>query len=259
MAAILIVLGALNLAVLVAVLIMVRRLRRRVIGMRKVQEKERHHRLWPQLESLIGLYRLLDGTGDLPSLRFMSVSPDFLLHVIRGIQRHAPKRIVECGCGSSTIAMAQALRALAVDGHIYSIENHGPSIAMVRDQLRRHGLERFVTLISAPLAEKRYGGFDAPIAWYDLPAGAVPDGIDLLLVDGPLGIRRKDARYPAGPELLPKLSRAARVFVDDANRRDEQAMVERWRQLYPGLEARSLRAEKGCVELYFRDGGESGA
>jgi hypothetical protein len=140
--AILVVLGALNLAMLVAVLVMVRRLRRRAIGMRKIQEKERHHRLWPPLESLIGLYRLLDGTGDLPSLRLISVSPDFLLHVIRGIQQHAPRRIVECGCGSSTIAMAQALR---------------------------------------------------------------------------------------------------------------------WRQLYPGLEARSLRAEKGCIELYFRDGGELGA
>jgi predicted O-methyltransferase YrrM len=187
------------------------------------------------------------------------VSPDFLLHVLRHIQERAPSRIVECGAGSSTIVMAQALRALGGDGHIYSIEDHEPSIAMVREQLRRHDLERFATLVSAPLMQKRYDGFDAPIAWYDLPAGAVPDGIDLLLVDGPLGFKWKDARYPAGPELLPKLSRSAHVFVDDADRQDERSMVERWRKLYPSLDARSLRAEKGCIELYFRDGDGPGA
>jgi len=257
--AILIVLCALNLALLVVALVMLRRMRRRISRIRRAQRSERRRPFWPQFESLIGLYRLLDGKADLPKLRLRSVSPDFLLHVVRHIQEHAPKRIVECGSGSSTIAMAQALRAFGIDGHIYSIENYEPTVATVRDQLRRHDLERFVTLVFVPLVPKRYDGVDAAIAWYDLGAGAIPGDVDLLLVDGPIAIVHTDARYPAGPELLPKLSRTGHIFVDDANRRGERDMVERWRKLYPNLRARSLPAEKGCLELYFLDESQSPA
>jgi hypothetical protein len=251
--AILTVLCALNLALLVVALVMLRRMRRRIVKIRKAQRRERRRPLWPQFEALAGLYRLLDGKADLPNLRLRSVSPDFLLHVVRHIQEHAPARIVECGSGSSTIVMAQALRASGIDGHIYSIENYEPSIATVRDQLRRRDLERFVTLVFAPLLQKRYDAFDAAIGWYDLGAGAVPDVIDLLVVDGPIAIHHTNARYPAGPELLPKLSRAAHVFVDDADRRGERNMVELWRKLNPNLSVRKLPAEKGCLELFFLD------
>jgi predicted O-methyltransferase YrrM len=254
MMAILAVLCALNLALLAVALVMLRRMRRRMKKLRRTQRSDRRHPFWPQFESLMGLYRLLDGRADLPSLRLRFVSPDFLLHVVRHIQQHAPKRIVECGSGSSTIAMAQALRAFGIDGHIYSIENYEPSVASVRDQLRRHDLERFVTLVFAPLVPRRYDGVDAPIGWYDLGEGSIPGDIDMLLVDGPIAVIRTNARYPAGPELLPKLSRSGRVFVDDANRPGEKRMVERWRKLYPHLDARTLPAEKGCLELFFVDG-----
>jgi predicted O-methyltransferase YrrM len=255
--AILIVLCALNLVLLAAVLVMVRRMRGRINRVLKVQRREARYPWWPQLEALMGIYRLLDGKADLPNLRHWALSPDILLHVLRHIQVHAPKRIVECGSGSSTIAMAQALQAFGIDGHIYSIENYEPSAATVRDQLRQHHLERFVTLVFVPLVQKRYEGFDAPIAWYDLGPEAVPGDIDLLLVDGPIANVHADARYPAGPELLPKLSRDAHIFIDDAVRRGERDMVERWRTLYPNLAARRLAAEKGCLELYFLDGDDA--
>src|SRR5262245_11486675 len=163
MMAMLVALSVLNLALLLCVVVMLRRLRRRILKVRRAQRTGhryalRHHgsvnHLYQELESLIGLHRLLDGAPDLPSLRFISVSPDFMLCVLRSIQQHTPRRIVECGSGSSTIAMALALRAFGVDGHIYSIENHEPSITMVRAQLRRHDLERFVTLVSVPLVPK---------------------------------------------------------------------------------------------------------
>jgi hypothetical protein len=254
MAIAIVLLCTLNLALLVAALVILRRMRRRIAKMHDAQRRERRHPLWPQLESLIGLYRLLDGKADLPNLRRQSVSPDFLLHVMHHIREHAPKRIVECGSGSSTIAMAQALHALGIDGHIYSIENYEPSAAAVRDQLRRHDLERFVTLVFVPLVQKRYDGVGRTIGWYELGPGAIPDDVDLLVVDGPIAVVHTDARYPAGPELLPKLSRTAHIFVDDAKRHGERDMVERWRKLYPNLAVRELPAEKGCLELFFLDG-----
>jgi predicted O-methyltransferase YrrM len=246
-------LSVLNLVLLVVVLGLLWRVRQRLIRMRDVQQMEWPRSLWPQFESLIKLYRLLDGKADLPNLRHWAVSPDFLLHVVRHVQDHAPKRILECSCGSSTIAMAQALRAFGIDGHIYSLENYGPSVEAVRGQLRRHDLERFVTLVSVPLVQKRYDGIDATFQWYDLRPEMVPDGIDLLLIDGPAAVDNRYARYPAGPELLPKLSRAAHIFIDDADRLGELDMVDRWRKLYPTLSVRKLPAEKGCAELFFRD------
>lgn len=254
MMAIVVVLCSLTLALLAAVAVMLRRMRRRLIRIEQAQRRERRHQLWPQVQSLLGIYQLLNGKADLPSLRGVSTSPDILLHVVRHIQAHAPRRIVECGSGSSTIAMAQALRAFGIDGHIHSIESYEPSAAALRDQLRRHDLERFVTLIFAPLVQKRHDGFDAPIGWYDLAPGTIPDDIDLLLVDGPMAIIHHNARYPAGLELLPKLARGGHVFIDDAKRYGEQTMVERWRKLYPNLGVRELPAEKGCLELYFLDG-----
>jgi hypothetical protein len=120
--------------------------------------------------------------------------------------------------------------------------NHQPSIDKVRQLLRRNDLERFVTIIAVPLVKKRYDGFATDFHWYDLDPTTIPEPIDLLIVDGPHGSVNRYARYPAGPELLPKLSRNARVFVDDANRRDEQAMVQRCRRSMPvSRSATSLR------------------
>lgn len=209
--------------------------------------------IWPQIESLMSLYRLLDGKIDFPPTRRWAVSPDFLRHVAEHIRRHAPKTIVECGSGTSTVVMAHLLNTLGQTGHIYAIENHVPTIDAVRVQLRRHDLERFVTLVVAPLVERQYPGFDTVFHWYDLSADAVPAAVDLLIVDGPYSMVNEYARYPAGPELLPKLSRDGHVFVDDTEREEELRMLRLWRKLYPDLGIRQLHAEKGCAELFFLD------
>jgi hypothetical protein len=225
-------------------------------GMQKYDEElgRRFDRsIWPQIESLTSLYRLLDGKIDLPPTRRWAVSPDFLRHVAENIRRHAPQTIVECGSGTSTVVMAHLLKALGRDGHIYAIENHVPTIDAVRAQLQRHDLERFVTLVVAPLAERRYPGIETAFHWYDLGADAVPAAIDLLIVDGPFSMVNELARYPAGPELLRRLSRDAHVFVDDTERTEERQMLRLWRNLYPDLGIRHLPAEKGCVELFFLD------
>lgn len=252
-------LSVLNLILLAAVIVMLRRTRRSVKRRLKADRWKRHRMsakrfnqsIWPQIESLISLYRVLDGRVDLPSMRIMAASPDFMLHVVDHIRRHAPKRIVECGAGTSTVVMAHMLKTLGHDAHIYAIENHAPTIARLTVQLRRHKLERFVTIIAVPLVERRYDGFETIFHWYDLGSGAIPSSIDLLVVDGPFSRVNAYARYPAGPELLPKLSREAHIFVDDANRREEARMVLLWQKLYPDLDIRRLRAEKGCTELFF--------
>jgi hypothetical protein len=255
-------LSALNLLVLAASVAVLLRTRRRIRRIRKAHKAVRRQvtadkRLristWRQIEALVSLYRLLDGKVDLPPTRFGPVSPDFLLHVIAFIRRHEPRIIVECGSGTSTIVLAHLLKSLGIDSHIYAIENFAPSIDTVRQHLRQHNLERFVTIIAVPLVEKRYDGFETAFRWYDLDSNSIPAQIDLLIVDGPQGMVNRYARYPAGPELLPKLSRNAHVFIDDANRPDEKTMVRLWQESRPELGLRTLAAEKGCSELFFLD------
>ena len=271
-------LSALNLVLLAAVLVILllasRKTTRRMKRARLMRRKIRDHvvkistdirrfdeklgqrfdrSIWPQMKSLTSLYRLIDGKIDFPPTRRWAVSPDLLHHVAEHIRRHAPTTIVECGSGTSTVVMAHLLNALGQDGHIYAIEDHAPTRDAVRVQLQRHDLERFVTLVVAPLAERQYPGYETLFHWYSLGINSVPAGIDLLIVDGPASTVNECARYPAAPELFPKLARDAHVFVDDTNREEEQRMLRRWRKLYPDLGIRRLPAEKGCAELFFLD------
>jgi predicted O-methyltransferase YrrM len=254
-------LAVLNLILLAAVILMLRRTSRYVKRRLKVDllqhRKALAHRfdrlMWPQVESLISLYRQLDGKAAFPATRVWAASPDFMLHIVEHVRRHRPKCIVECGSGTSTIVLAHLLKALGHDARIFAIENHAPTVEKVREQLRRYDLERFVTLLVVPLVEKRYDGFDFVFNWYDLDRVDLPSSVDLLIVDGPSSRVNACARYPAGPELLPKLSRDAHVFVDDADRPEEGAMIKLWRRLFPDLGIRRLPAEKGGAELLFLD------
>jgi hypothetical protein len=51
---------------------------------------------------------------------------------------------------------------------------------------------------------------------------------------------------------LGRLSRTAHVFLDDAARPDERAIIALWRDLHPDLADRPLVAEKGAHELFWR-------
>lgn len=207
---------------------------------------------WPQVESLITLYRLIDRQPTLPSTRRWAASPDFILHLFHHIQRHRPRIVVECGGGTSTVAMAYAL-AGNENAHIYCIENHPRFAAELELELKEKGLSGRVTVIVAPLTERRYPDFPTAFHWYDLSAVSLPTEIDMLVVDGPFGMLNEFARYPAGPELLPRLSARAHIFIDDAGRPDEASLGRLWRALYPDLGVRELRAEKGATEMFFLD------
>lgn len=207
---------------------------------------------WPQVESLVTLYRLIDNQPALPSTRRWAASPDFILHLFHHIKRYAPRVIVECGGGTSTVAMAYALSGRE-NAHIYCIENHPRFASELELELKEKGLSDRVTVIVAPLTDRRYPDFPNAFHWYDLSGVSLPDDIDMLVVDGPFGLLNEFARYPAGPELLPRLSAQAHVFIDDAGRPDEASLGRLWRALYPDLGVRELRAEKGATEMFFLD------
>ena len=98
-------------------------------------------------------------------------------------------------------------------------------------QLKQEGLTHVARLIEAPL-EAHPLALDAP--WYAERAVAeLPEATELLLVDGPPGYGdgMERSRYPALPVLEPRLSPGAMVILDDANRRGEREILERWAEL----------------------------
>ncbi len=137
------------------------------------------------------------------------------------------RTMVECGSGRSTVICARLLAELG-DGTIHSLEHDPAWAAQSRELLAAERLAERATVIEAPLAPHPLAGAGG---WYEREAlGALPNAIDLLLVDGPPagdpGLER--SRHPALAELGPRLAPGATILLDDARRAGEAAALERW-------------------------------
>jgi predicted O-methyltransferase YrrM len=206
------------------------------------------HDTFRQLEALIGLYRELDPRRPFPPVGGWAASPDFLALLLR----HAatgPRVIVECGSGASTVVLARACERNG-RGHVWSLEHLPDMAARTRAWLDEQELERYATVIDAPLIPQ--GPDDPSRFWYAVEG--LPDlPIDMVVVDGPPGSTAGSlTRYPAGPRLFPRLSEDGAVFLDDADRPEERATVLRWQQEFPLLVPTTVPCEKGTVVLTRR-------
>ena len=105
-------------------------------------------------------------------------------------------------------------------------------------------------VLDAPLARQQFGGKD--FNWYQIPDQVRQAGsIDLIIVDGPPQALDPSGmpRYPALPAFLAQLSPQAMIYIDDAKRPQEQAMIEKWLQEYPGFESRMFETVPGTCLL----------
>ncbi|AKU21094.1 class I SAM-dependent methyltransferase [Massilia sp. NR 4-1] len=215
----------------------------------RAQSQRDNGGLFRQIEALQGLYIDLGLQKSLPGTRGWAASPDFLLELARHALTEKPMVVVECSCGTSTLVLARCMQ-LNGAGMVYSLE-HDPHYArQTRNQLQRHGLSAWAQVIDAPLYKHELA--NGAWSWYrpeSLPAVA---GIDMLVIDGPPMATCALARYPAGPLLFPRLSNGAAVFLDDARRSDEQAILRRWAEEFPEIEQHSLNCEKGAALLKYR-------
>jgi predicted O-methyltransferase YrrM len=162
------------------------------------------------------------GGGPLPWTEF-SMRPAVISAIVADVIINERQDIFECGSGNSTVFVARLLQRLG-EGHMVSFDHDGKWAALTTRLLAREGLEDFATVIHAPLVN----------GWYGI-ATLEPDGIDLLIVDGPTSrvTETGQDRYPALPCFFDKLAPGATVFLDDAQRPGEQAVIERWECEYP--------------------------
>lgn len=199
-----------------------------------------------QNEALLGLYRELDLRKSLPSTRGWAASPDFLLTISCQVLDTRPETIVECSSGVSTVVLARALQ-LNGKGHVFSLE-HDPVFAQkTRDNLARMDLSDWATVIDAPLVEQNILGETWP--WYSIEKLPASLSVNMLVIDGPPATTGKMARYPALPMLRSLLANRCTIFLDDADRSDEQAAVKQWLAQLEGFTLEERVCEKGCAML----------
>ena len=202
--------------------------------------------LFRQLEALQGLYVDLGLSKSLPATRGWAASPDFLLELARHALQYKPRCVVECSSGTSTLVLARCMQ-INGGGKVYSLEHDAVYAHETRTQLARHGLSEFAQVLVAPLRRMQIGGAEWPWYAHDVLPAALD--IDMLAIDGPPMATGPLARYPAGPALFPRLARNAAVFLDDAKRADETAILARWRLEFPALSQSMRSCEKGCALL----------
>jgi predicted O-methyltransferase YrrM len=210
------------------------------------QSRQDNAALYRQLEALQGLYAELDLKVSLPPTRGWAASPDFLLELVRHTRAHHPLTVVECSSGASTLVLARCLQ-LNGAGKVLSLEHDPYYAAQTRQQLQRHGLQDWAQVLDAPLQPHALSSESWP--WYDIGGLPAKLGIDLLVIDGPPQSTRTLARYPAGPLLFPRLNPGGQVFLDDAARSDELAILQRWQREFPSLEHTTRVCEKGCAVI----------
>jgi hypothetical protein len=196
-----------------------------------------------QVESMQWIYQQFQPKVAFPPMRVIAGSPDFFKVIVEHCIKLQPKVIVEAGSGVSSVVISEWLRSVNSDARHYAL-----------DHLEKYAMETAAkvenpdsSVLYAPLKSYRLDGSDWK--WYDVSGLNTVENIDLLIIDGPPEDIQKEARFPALPLLFDKLSDKAVIILDDTNRPDEQAIIQKWKAAY-SLKERYLYTEKGTTILY---------
>ncbi len=164
----------------------------------------------------------------LPNLGSWKADTGLLHLVVDHILEHRPERVVEFGCGASSLVIARALK-LAGCGKLTSFDQHADFVEATRGWLAEHHVDadiRHAPLVASP---------EWPGLWYD--TGALAPGIDLMIVDGPPWTVHPMTRAGAG-SLFALLSPGGTVILDDAARPGERLVAGAWRKAFPWMSFR---------------------
>lgn len=175
--------------------------------------------------------RLLDrldlADDALPNLGSWKADTGFLHLIVDTILERKPQRVVEFGCGASSLVISKALEK-AGGGNLTSFDQHEDFVAKTRDWLAGHGLNADITY--APLAPSPDGW---PGLFYAIPP--LEPGIDLIIVDGPPWTIHPMTRG-AADQLFDRLAPGGMILLDDAARPGERIIASRWKKRHPDID-----------------------
>jgi hypothetical protein len=161
------------------------------------------------------------------------VDLDFLAEYLRRLK---PSRVLEFGCGESTVRMARVLADVHGDDHVhvFSVDQDPRFADECRCRLAAEGLSA-VVVHRALVAQAAPGGETES---YDLSGGYLAtllqqDSPDLIAIDGPSG--GKFVRFPVLPNVRACLTGETRFLLHDGLRDYELLRVAKaWRGI-PGI------------------------
>ena len=196
-----------------------------------------------QTQPLVTLGKILPTRRPLPPLRGYAIAPDFAVMLAELVADHRPELVVETGSGASTVILAHALERLG-RGRVLALE-HDPKYARrTREELARHGLTEYATVVDAPLEPVRVRG--KTYRWYSPSAIDHLQDIDLVVDDGPPRHVGDELRYASLHLLAPRMH-ADGLFVLDVVGEEEREMLRRWRAELPELHHEHVATKKGNV------------
>lgn len=162
----------------------------------------------------------------LPYLGSWKADTGLLKLLVDHIEANKPRLVVEFGTGASTLILARALQR-AGGGTLISFDQHSDFVEATRSWLKDYGLD--ADLRTARLRPSPDGW---PGLWYD--HGPLPNGIDLMLIDGPPWVVHPLTRGAAS-SLFDQVAVGGTIILDDAARPGERLVARRWRKLFPNF------------------------
>jgi len=192
-----------------------------------------------QVESLLGVYSLLNNGYSLGPLRGWAISPDTLNQVLRIIASYSRPTIVEFGSGQSTIAICKWLSANS--GQLISVEHDAKYSKQIELLLTTYNLGAPVRTVIAPLAKNSAGEMTYSM---DLIPEVSPD---IVFVDGPPG-KGKNRMAPL-QWAYSKLAPNGVILLDDYIREDEKICIRCLLEEHPTAEVQEFQVEKGLIAV----------
>jgi predicted O-methyltransferase YrrM len=179
----------------------------------------------------------LDGITWFPEAPFdiYSMDVDSISVLVEYVRKHQPKTILEFGSGQSTFALSQIIDGLSGYAPDYSsFDDNKELITHYQKILTKYGLNHVTSLYYTPLSKQflnwRLSSF---YDFHDIVIQSESDSIDLVIIDGPIGYNKKNARRPAYYAIKQFLSKHGAIFLDDTNRPDEKQAIEDWSRDIP--------------------------
>lgn len=198
-----------------------------------------------QTQPLLDLRACVRPRRPLPALRGYAIAPDAALMLSELIADEQPALVVETGSGVSTLVIAYALEKLG-RGRVVALELDAAHAARTREELERHGLSAYATVVHAPLEPIEIDG--RRCLWHARSALDGLQDIDLVVDDGPPKDLGEMLRYASFPTFAERLSPRG-IFVLNFVAEEELAILDLWRRRHPELTAQHLDTRKGNVIL----------
>jgi predicted O-methyltransferase YrrM len=175
----------------------------------------------------------------LPNLGSWKADTALLGLIVDEIEQARPGIVVELGAGASSFVTARALQ-MHGGGRLISFDQHPDFTAATQAWLRDYGLDADMRAAGLVPAPEGWPGY-----WYDI--AALPERIDLLIIDGPPWTIHPQVRGSAEC-LFDRIAPGGVVLLDDGARPGERIVAQRWQRDWPDFEFRlDVSGAKGTL------------